>query len=68
MLAGADRVTQAGRLRLVATCRRLMVRVAYVGPVEVAVLLEGALSVQVLLVGLFVLVDGETGLKDDHGQ
>lgn len=30
-------------------------------------LVEGALSVQILLVGLLVLVDGETSLKDNHG-
>lgn len=41
---------------------------AQVGAMQVGVLLEGALSVEILLVGLLVLVDGETGLKDDHCQ
>lgn len=68
VLAGAHRVPQTGRLGLLAARRRLVVRVAQVGPVQIGVLLEGALSVQVLLVGLLVLVDGEAGLKDYHGQ
>lgn len=35
---------------------------------QVGVLFEGALSVQVLFVGLLVLVEREASLKDDHGE
>ena len=48
--------------------RLVLVRVSQIGAVQVGVLLEGALSVQVLLVGLFVLVDSKTSLKDNHRE
>lgn len=46
----------------------LLRMVSQVGAMQVRVLLEGALSIQILFAGLFVLVDCKTGLKDYHGQ
>lgn len=42
--------------------------VGQVGAMQVGVLLEGALSIEILLTSLFVFVYGKAGLKDDHGQ